>query len=344
MDPNLPVTQPELVQISAPRSRAPYAGYVLAGLVFVSAGFLVYTYLSEATVVAAASTENQAAAVAIATQKAAAREAFSGIAIQASSAVVFDASTGVTLYTKNPSVQLPLASLTKVPLALAVREGLAPDTIITLRDTVQGSGTTDTLPAGTRWRARDLIDFTLVGSSNDGAQALADAADETLRSRYPAAPAGGAAVWLMNKLAGDLALRHSYFLNTTGLDESASHSGAYGSAGDMARLFAHAATSSPELFAATARESVEIISLEGTRARSRNTDQALDALPGLVLGKTGFTDLAGGNLAVVVDLTPEHRIVAVVLGSTREGRFSDMRALIAAARTSLDILADDPRL
>ncbi len=319
----------------APARQLIYVRRALLGLVFASAGFVVYTYLSETAVASTKDVETQAATVAIALQKEAAREAFADVALQATSATVFDASTGVTLFARNAAAQLPLASLTKVPLALAVSEALPQDAVIALARTIQGSGTTDTLPAGSRWYMRDLVDFTLVGSSNDGAQALADVADESLRARYPEAPAGGAAVWLMNKLATDLALPHTYFLNPTGLDESLSQSGAYGSAADMARLFAYAATTSHALLGATAEKEVRITSLDGLEAVSRNTDEAIEDIPGLVMGKTGFTDLAGGNLAIVADITPEHRVVVVVLGSTRDGRFSDIRALVAAARASI---------
>jgi D-alanyl-D-alanine carboxypeptidase len=50
------------------------------------------------------------------------------------------------------------------------------------------------------------------------------------------------------------------------------------------------------------------------------------------MGKTGFTDLAGGNLAIVFDVGLAHPVVAVVLGSSEEGRFSDMQKLVDRAR------------
>jgi D-alanyl-D-alanine carboxypeptidase len=52
------------------------------------------------------------------------------------------------------------------------------------------------------------------------------------------------------------------------------------------------------------------------------------------MGKTGYTDLAGGNLGIVADVVSGHRIVAVVLGSTRDGRFADMRTLIRATEAT----------
>ena len=53
------------------------------------------------------------------------------------------------------------------------------------------------------------------------------------------------------------------------------------------------------------------------------------------MGKTGLTDLAGGNLAVVFDVGLAHPVVAVVLGSTESGRFVDMQKLVDAARIAV---------
>jgi D-alanyl-D-alanine carboxypeptidase len=62
------------------------------------------------------------------------------------------------------------------------------------------------------------------------------------------------------------------------------------------------------------------------------TAEPILEFPGLIGAKTGYTDLAGGNLVVAFDLEIGHPVIAVVLGSTQEGRFTDMRALIEAAR------------
>lgn len=254
---------------------------------------------------------------------------FGTVDVLATAGIVVDIDTGAMLFQKNPDAQLPLASLTKVPLMLAVSEVLPSNSILTIpRDTVP-TGATDVLRSGSAWHASDLMAYTLVGSSNDGAEILARAADEGLRARYPNAPEKHAAVWRMNDIAHSLGLTRTYFLNPSGLDESTTQSGAYGSARDMATLFSYAANQPGNIFVGTARLSVTITSQEGTRATASNTDEALDSIEGIEMGKTGFTDLAGGNLAVVFDANGK-RFVAVVLGSTQAGRFSDMRQLVAA--------------
>jgi D-alanyl-D-alanine carboxypeptidase len=55
-----------------------------------------------------------------------------------------------------------------------------------------------------------------------------------------------------------------------------------------------------------------------------NTNVSINQISGLLASKTGFTNLAGGNLAVVFDAGFMHPVVIVVLGSTVDGRFSDV--------------------
>ncbi len=260
---------------------------------------------------------------------------FLDISLTAKSVLVLDLATNQVLYARHPDVQLPLASLTKVPLALVVSEALAPNSIITIEPHDTPDGAPIRLPAGTQVRAQDLLDFMLVASSNEGSELLADAAEIGLRRAYPEADQDNATLWRMNNLATHLGLKHTYFRNIHGLDMSATQAGAYGSARDVARLFAYVTTNAPHIFERTSRETISINTLDGKNITATNTDQALSAIPGLILGKTGFTDLAGGNLAIVFEVGPLHPIVAVVLQSTQEGRFEDMKKLVDATLSSM---------
>jgi len=259
------------------------------------------------------------------------RSAFANVSLLAQGAIVADIDTGAILYEHNPDAQLPLASLTKVPLVLVTSEVLQPGSIVTITHDTSYNSKASQLLAGEQWRTSDLISYTLVASSNDGAQTLADAADEPLEAKYPQAGAS-ATVWRMNDLAKTLGLKETYFLNTTGLDVSTTQSGAYGSARDVAKLFAYAAKTEPDLFAKTATSSIQITALTGQVAHAENTDEALDEIPGMIMGKTGLTDLAGGNLAVVFAANGK-RYVAVALGSTETGRFTDIQQLTEATRS-----------
>lgn len=273
-------------------------------------------------------------------QVAAAAEAlpdpFAGVTIEAESAIIVDLTTGETLYEKNADAQLPLASLTKVATALAVSEVLDPAAVITIPYDTDYAGSPPTkMRRGEQWKVRDVLNFTLIASSNEGARILADAAETGLRAKYPAAPENDATLWRMNELAKELGLLHTYYLNVSGLDLSAAQAGAYGSARDMATLFSYAASTSPDLFAATTEGDIRLTSEDGQSTAAYNTDVAIGAIPTIVLGKTGYTDLAGGNLGVVFEVGLARPVVAIVLGSSEHGRFADMKVLVEAARRKM---------
>lgn len=260
---------------------------------------------------------------------------FASVTLIGKSAIVIDTTTGRTLYSMNPDVQLPLASITKVAMALAVSEALSPNDEITIPYDTPPSSTAQALSLGEVFNERDLMNFTLTASSNEGADILAAAADANLRLLHGEAPEGSATLWRMNDLARQLGLTNTFFLNVNGLDISTTQSGAYSSARDVALLLTYAASTSPSVFSSTRESSVTITAENGARAVAINTNDALPQIPGLVMGKTGYTDLAGGNLGVVFDAAG-HRIVAVVLGSTFDGRFTDIESLVSAAEKAVD--------
>jgi D-alanyl-D-alanine carboxypeptidase len=316
----------------APATKSWLFKSVLAGLVlFAFAAGLLFSveYFKKPDV-----PEAQALSAA-AVESIAAQNAYTNVELLAQGAIVADIDTGAVLYEHHPDVQLPLASLTKVPLVLAVSEVLPPDSIISIGHDTSYNSKASQLLAGEQFRTEDLISYTLVASSNDGAQTLADAAEEAMQAKYPQAQSD-AVIWRMNELAKSLHMNSTYFLNPTGLDISTTQSGAYGSARDVAQLFAYAAKSDPALFEKTATSSVRITAVDGRIAYAENTDAALDAIPGMIMGKTGLTDLAGGNLAVVFAANGK-RYVAVALGSTEEGRFTDMQQLTSATRAISEV-------
>jgi D-alanyl-D-alanine carboxypeptidase len=261
----------------------------------------------------------------------AAHDAFRDVKLGAKAAIVIDNSTQVVLYVHNPDIQLPLASLTKVPLALVVSEVLAPESYVTIPRDTEYNSKSDQLLAGENWRVKDLLAFMLVSSHNDVAQILSSEADAPLRLRYPHT-GDHPVTWRMNNIARNLSLNSMYFLNVTGLDEGASQSGSYGSARDVAELFSYAYLHARDVFSNTASTTITITSAGGRKAHATNTDHILDELSGVVMGKTGTTDLAGGNLAIVFT-EGESSYTAVVLGSTEDGRFSDMRSLVRATQS-----------
>lgn len=300
-------------------------------LLFCASASITLAYLSDVPE-ARAGTE---VAVAGAASSRGTPDPFASVALEAKAAYVKDLMTGKILYSRNPDIQLPLASLTKVATVLVVSEVLPSDTVITIPRDTAPRGSAERLAAGEKWHVGDVINFTLIASSNAGAEIIAEAADPAIWAKYPEAPPKGATLWRMNNLARQLDLRATYFLNASGLDESTTLAGAYGSARDVGNLFAYAASLRPAVFEGTARGGMLLTSVNGARTAAYNTDQALGSIPGLVMGKTGYTDLAGGNLAILFDIGLSHPVVAVVMGSTYDGRFSDMKQLVASAQAAV---------
>ena len=312
-----------LLLLPAPRSLQYLSGAAALILLFCTSASLTVAYLSGKQSASAAS------------QAAAAGQSTPTLSILAESAYVLDLTNNRILYEKNPDVQLPLASLVKVPLVLAVSEVIGPEDEILIPPHTTPDGAGIRIPPGLRFSARDLMSFTLVASSNEGADLLAASANDAIRARYHEAQGDSSVVWRMSAIVKGLGLDHLLFLNTNGLDLSETQAGAYGSAHDVAHLFAYAASSSPALFEHTARTSITIKARSGETVTGVNTDDALPAIPGIIMGKTGYTALAGGNLAVVFEVGPSHPVVAVVLHSTQDGRFADMKTLITATQAMI---------
>lgn len=240
--------------------------------------------------------------------------------LEARAAIVYDPSNDRILFTKNSNQQLPLASLTKLMVAKVVLEKKSPTTLVSItQDDLRPEGDWG-LRAGDVVSLGDLLKFGLVASSNDAIAAAA----ATLGNNYLAN---------MNLAAVNLGLTQTYFLNSTGLDVNQTTSGGYGSAYDIARLTTLFYKQHPEFFEDTSAASVSIHA-SGRLLTSQATALPMLAIPGFAGAKTGYTDLAGGNLVVVFDAEIGHPLVAVVLGSTEEGRFSDIKKLISAARNA----------
>ncbi len=260
------------------------------------------------------------------------RNPFAGLVLSAKAAYVYDATTDEVIFAYNENARLPLASLAKVMTVITAAEVLPRDTILKI-----SSDAGSELVSGDRWALDRLADVTLVGSLNGGAMTFSEVAGARLALGTKGAGISMASkrklfIEAMNKKALEMGLKETYFLNESGLDESRETAGGYGSARDIAHLFAYGAEHHPDLFAATRYGSVTAYSLQSRKLTVFNTNEAIAALPGALLSKTGTTLLAGGNLGVVFDVGIDHPVVAVILGDTSEGRFADMSELVRRTR------------
>lgn len=277
-------------------------------LTIASAGFYSFVHIS-------AEAHQPPLALALCTEEQS-QPTVSGIA-----AYALDLSTGRTLFEKNADTPLPLASITKLVTAAIFSQSVSLDDHITIPpQALDVEGASD-LIAYEKWLARDLVNFTLVTSSNKGARALAlSGGDRSLETR-------DSFIERMNTLADNHHLSSMYFLNETGLDVSTSTAGAYGSAREVALLAGVLVKEHPMIGELSTDFSKQFTSDIGVRRNAEHTSALSASLPRTLLIKTGYTDLAGGNLVAVFEAIPGRPVALVTLGSSRELREQDIAIL-----------------
>jgi D-alanyl-D-alanine carboxypeptidase (penicillin-binding protein 5/6) len=174
-------------------------------------------------------------------------------------------------------------------------------------------------------------------SSNDGASAIASVAGAEIlhATTTDALQSKKMFIQKMNDKARAIGLDDTHFSNESGLDVGSMTAGATGSARDMAILFEYVFRKYPELFTSTTYAHMTLSSQSNVVHHVLNTNQDVARISGVIGSKTGYTDLAGGNLVVVVDIGINHPVIIAVLGSTRDGRFSDTEQLITATIASI---------
>lgn len=254
---------------------------------------------------------------------------FDDVTVTARSAFVWDVRTQRPLFTKNADESLPLASITKLMTALVAYELLDDSTKIDISvDAIRIDGDSG-LSDGEIFSLRDLTDMVLMASSNDGAAALGEAAGKVVN-----APADPDATFIraMNVRAEELGLTNTRFKNVTGLDLSATEAGAYSSARDVAILLEYIISTYPTVTSLTTAQNTRIYNEAGEYHDIENTNEVVDRIDGLLASKTGYTELAGGNLTIAFEAGLNRPIIVVVLGSTFNDRFSDVLTLSERAR------------
>lgn len=250
--------------------------------------------------------------------KPAAADPFQNMELEARAYLVFDFTGNSVIVSRNAELKWPLASLAKLMTAVVAEENIPPDdTVVVSREAILETGD-DGFFAGERFKKDTLRDIMMLQSSNDAAYALAEHLGV---DRFVA---------LMNQKALDLGLKNTSFANPNGLDILGQEAGAYASASDLMALMKYILEKHSVILDVTRLPELNAVSEDGRSHKFTNTDRIVNYVPELIGGKTGFTDIAGGNLAIVADVGIHHPIGMAVLGSSEDGRFSDMLKLYQA--------------
>ena len=242
------------------------------------------------------------------------QKALADIPMQAEAFSVHDETLNRKIYGKNDDTVMPLASLAKIMTIITVLNNRnTNDTILVSARAIKEEGDYG-LFVNEKFKIGDLAKFTLIGSANDGAYALSENRNNLLEK--------------MNSKARKIGMQNTLFLNFTGLDINENFSGAYASAQDVNVMTIYALKAYPEIFKASVLSEINVKSESGFDHNIKNTNDVLKKIPNLLFSKTGFTPLAGGNLTIIYKNKYEHNIAITVLGSTSEGRFSDIEKII----------------
>jgi len=261
---------------------------------------------------------------------------FKEIFLSAKSAIVWDVKGGRIVYEKESDMVLPLASLTKVMMAITAADLVPKSTVIVIRKEFLEEEGDSGLFVDESWTLKDLLDFSLMTSSNDGSRAVASVIGAVKSGTANYTIGRQEFVREMNEKAEKIGLSQTYFSNENGLDTDEPLGGAYGTVRDVAYLFEYALRNYPEVMESTTRSERNMVSLNNIVHRIYNTNWNVYTIPAVIASKTGYTSLAGGNLAIAFDPELGRPIIISVLGSTRDGRFTDIATLIEATREYLD--------
>lgn len=228
--------------------------------------------------------------------------------LKAKAISVYDFRLNQKLYGRNDTTVMPLASLAKlVSVPLAIRIDDAP---VLISQSAIGEPGDDKLIPGDKWSKKNLGKFALVVSSNDAVSALTEKIPNFVDK--------------MNARARYLWARNTTFYNETGLDIDPIHPGAVGTAEDVNWLAYFALHMQPEIIKSTTYPRLLVDSEDGRTYDVANTNTFIFELPPLLLSKTGYTNIAGGNLVIIFKNRKGHEIAVTILGSTYEDRFTDM--------------------
>jgi D-alanyl-D-alanine carboxypeptidase (penicillin-binding protein 5/6) len=234
--------------------------------------------------------------------------------ITAKSAILVDANTGKVLYTKNDTVQRPVASTQKLITALIVAESGNLEQKVQIEATDTNCEPTNiNVKPGQSYSRLQLLNALLVKSGNDVARALA-------RDN-----AGNLSAFAdkMTQRVRNLGGTDSNFENPNGLPAK----GQYSTARDMARV-ARMAYRNPTLREIMRTRYYNFRFSSGTVVPLRNTNRVLRTYSFCNGMKTGYTNLAGHCLISSGSYNGRD-VIAVMLGCTKV-RIADESAKLLA--------------
>lgn len=236
----------------------------------------------------------------------------------------------IVLSEKKSSAVIPIASLTKLMTAIVSLEAYKLDDLVKISSTaISASGTMGGLKVDEKITINDLLYVTLIESSNDGAEALAE---KMGRTEF---------IYKMNKKASELGMKNTRFYNPSGLDVFTNSSEKelletnISTPEDLKKLVVYILKNYPLIPQILSSVEKKIISSSGVVHNLENTNILLKENTGYLWGKTGYTKEANGCIILILknySTVDSGYIINVITGA--DDRFKEARKLEEWLHTS----------
>lgn len=229
------------------------------------------------------------------------------------------------LIERNKEKQLPIASITKLMVAVVASEHYkASDTVVASKNALKERGLSGIYQAGDQFLFSDALYALLLASHNEIAFVMAEQI--------------GVKQFIdeMNQKAQEIELLNTIFTNVTGLDPIMGEEINSSTVFDVYKMARYVEENYPDIFLITAQKEFNLFDTNRKFiAKLSNTDELLGqqgAVFRVIGGKTGETPRAKQNLVIVSQAPCNGKIFSVVLGS--QDRFGDMQKILEYVRDS----------
>lgn len=233
--------------------------------------------------------------------------------LSADGVMVVDLASNQVLYSKNATVERPIASITKLMTAMVTLDAKLPmDEKIRITnadiDTLRNSYSR--LRVGTVHTRRELLQLALMSSENRASSALARSYPKGSRAFYAA----------MNAKAALLGMRHTRFVDATGLN-----SGNTSTAEELVNLVS-ASLAYPQIREITTTESYEVRQKNVLKYRNSNPLVRNDSWE-IGLSKTGYIIPAGHCVAMQARIADRRLVIVLLDAAGRSAIVSDSNSI-----------------
>ena len=223
------------------------------------------------------------------------------------SGILIEPVSGKIIYEKDKDKEVSVASMTKMVSQIIILEEIRKgkikwDDVVTVSSNASSMGGSQIyLEDGEKMSVRDLMKGISVASGNDATVAMAEyisGSEEKFVKR-------------MNKKVKELGLKHTHFVNSTGLDEKNHYSSAY----DMAMIAKELVLNYSEILEFSSIYEDYLRQDSDNKFWLVNTNKLISQYDGTDGLKTGHTDDAGYCLAATVKRN-NLRLIGIVLGES----------------------------